>query len=132
MIPFASLESLAAGTLLSVFGEVAIVRPQVTSGYGPATADADRPAIIIRGLLMTNSDTVRLMDSRRGGAAHAAALTTDMPRFWVPASQVGPGRIPTDGDRLELPNRCRTFSIVAVLRGLNGDLTLNLAMMEPA
>lgn len=132
MSPFASLESLAAGTLLSVFGEVAIVRPHVMSGYGPATADADRPAMIFRGLLTTNVETIRVMESRRGGAAHAAALTTDMPRFWVPASQVAPGLVLKDGDHLELPHRCRTFSIVAVPRGLNGDLTLNLAMTEPA
>lgn len=131
MTAFASLEALAAGTLLSVFGEVAIVRPQVQSGYGPATADADRPATMIRGLFMTNADTVRLMASRRGGAPPVAALTTDAPWFWVPASEVGPEVIMTDGDRLELPQRCRTFSIVAVLRGLNGDLTLTLAVTEP-
>ena len=132
MIPFASLEALAAGTLLSVFGEAAIVRPQIVSGYGPATADADRPAIIFRGLLTTNAETVRLMESRRGGAAHTAALTTDMPRFWPPASQVAPGLVLKDGDHLELPHRCRTFSIAAVLRGVNGDLMLNLAMTDPA
>lgn len=132
MIPFASLEALAAGTLLSVFGEIAIVRPHVISGYGPATADADRPAIIFRGLLNTNAETVRLMEGRRGGAVHSAALTTDMPRFWVPTSQVSPGLVLKDGDHLELPHRCRTFAIVAVQRGLNGDLTLNLAMTEPA
>lgn len=130
MTAFASLEALASGTLLSVFGEVALVRPRILSGYGPGSADADRPAIILRGLFKTHADTFRLMEARRG-AALSTALTTDKPQFWVPASQAGPGRTVKDGDDLELPQRCRTFSIVAVLRGLNGDLTLTLSMTEP-
>jgi len=130
MSAFDELDRWAAGAALEAFGEDAILTPRRASPYAEAVADADRPAIMVRGVFSAHGAQSDLRGQTRGSEFKGTGrLVSEQSEFWIARADVEAlGFRPARGDLLTLPERpeAPTFTISAVHPTNMGDLNLLL------
>lgn len=134
--PFDALDALASGAAVEEFGEEALLVPRRGGQYAEAAADADRMAMLVRGIFSAHAAPSDLRGQSRGGEFKGTTrMVSELSAFWIAAGQVAElGFRPAKGDLLRLPKRCQSpsFAIAAIHPTSMGDLNLLLVREDVA
>ncbi len=134
--PFDALDALASGAAVEEFGEEAVLVPRRGGQYAEAAADADRTAMLVRGIFSAHAAPSNLRGQSRGGEFKGTTrMVSELSTFWIAAAQVAAlGFRPTKGDLLRLPERpgSLAYAIAAVHPTSMGDLNLLLVREDVA
>ncbi len=130
--PFDDLDALISGAIGDAFGEVAVLRPRLSSQYVERADDPTRPIATVAGVFSagTSDEQLRSMGAELTGRTRLASQSAE---FWLPAEQVQAlVARPVKGDALTLTGRdgAPVYSISQVQPSDMGDLNLILVREE--
>jgi hypothetical protein len=128
--PFDDLDALVSGAIGDAFGEVAVLRPRISSQYVERADDPSRPIATVTGVFSAGPAD----DKLKGGSAGSefsggTRVVSQSAEFWLPAEQVRAlVARPVKGDALTLTGRdgAPVYSISQVHPSDMGDLNLIL------
>ena len=131
---FNDLDAQVSGTIDAAFGEVAVLRPRVSSQYAERAEDPSREVATVTGVFSAGPAEAPL----KGGSAGAAfsgstRIVSQSAEFWLSAETVQSlVARPQKGDALTLTGRAGApvYALSQVHPSDMGDLTLILVLEE--
>lgn len=128
--PFDDLDQMISSTVLTAYGEAAIITPRTSSQYVERKADPNRSEANVWGVFSagpTESD-IRGQSESRGfsGTTRVGSMKAE---FWISPEQIRSlGFKPQRGDTISFPGRCGSpvYAVAGLQHTDMGDLALIL------
>ena len=134
MTLFDDLDAQVSGTIDAAFGEIAVLRPRVSSQYAERAEDPSREVATVTGVFSAGPADAPLKGSTAGAAfSGGTRVVSQSAEFWLAAKTVQSLVIrPQKGDALTLTGRpeAPVYSVSQVHPSDMGDLTLILVLEE--
>jgi hypothetical protein len=134
MTLFDDLDAQVSGTIDAAFGEVAILRPRVSSQYVARAEDPSRQVATVTGVFSAGPADAPLKGSTAGAAfSGGTRVVSQSAAFWLSTKTVQSLLTrPQKGDALTLTGRvgAPVYSVSQVHPSDMGDLTLILVLEE--
>jgi hypothetical protein len=131
---FDDLDAQVSGAIEAAFGEVAILRPRVSSQYAARAEDPSREGATVTGVFSAGPAEAPLKGSTAGAAfSGGTRVVSQSVEFWLAAQTVQSlVTRPQKGDALTLTGRvgAPVYSVSQVHPSDMGDLTLILVLEE--
>lgn len=128
--PFDDLDRLLSATVLTSYGEAAILRPRTASQYAERKADANRNAVNVWGVLSEGPGQDAIKGQAVGGEfSGTTRFNVLKAEFWVSAEQLASlGFAPAKGDTISFPGRpgAPVYAVSAIQHTNMGDTGLIL------
>ena len=134
MTLFDDLDAQVSGTIDAAFGEVAVLRPRVSSQYAERAEDASREIATVTGVFSAGPAEAPLKASTAGsGFSGGTRVVSQSAEFWLAAVTVQSlVDRPQKGDALTLTGRdgAPVYALSQVHPSDMGDLTLILVLED--
>ena len=134
MTLFDDLDAQVSGTIDAAFGEIAVLRPRVSSQYVARAEDPSRQVATVTGVFSAGPADAPLKGSTAGAAfSGGTRVVSQSAAFWLPAEQVRAlAARPVKGDALTLTGRpeAPVYALSQVHPSDMGDLTLILVLED--
>ena len=134
MTLFDDLDAQVSGTIDAAFGEVAILRPRVSSQYVARAEDPSRQVATVKGVFSAGPADAPLKGSTAGAAfSGGTRVVSQSAEFWLSTKTVQSlVTRPQKGDALTLTGRvgAPVYSVSQVHPSDMGDLTLILVLED--
>ena len=131
---FDDLDAQVSGTIDAAFGEVAVLRPRVSSQYAERAEDLSREVTTVTGVFSAGPAEAPLRGVSAGAAfSGGTRVVSQSAEFWLPAEQVRAlAARPVKGDALTLTGRAGApvYALSQVHPSDMGDLTLILVLED--
>jgi hypothetical protein len=128
--PFDAFDASLSAATVQAFGEVALLRPRVSSQYAERAADEDRHQQAVTGIFSAGpADSSLKGSASSGNFAGTTRLATLTAAFWIAADAVATlSARPVKGDTITLTGRdgCPVYTITRVEPSDRGDLNFIL------
>jgi hypothetical protein len=134
MTLFDDLDAQVSGTIDAAFGEVAVLRPRVSSQYAERAEDPSREVATVTGVFSAGPAEAPLKGGSAGGAfSGGTRVVSQSAAFWLSAETVQSlVDRPQKGDALTLTGRAGApvYALSQVHSSDMGDLTLILVLED--
>jgi hypothetical protein len=134
MTLFDDLDAQVSGTIDAAFGEIAVLRPRVSSQYAERAEDPSREVATVTGVFSAGPADAPLKGSTAGAAfSGGTRVVSQSAAFWLSTKTVQSLLTrPQKGDALTLTGRvgAPVYSVSQVHPSDMGDLTLILVLEE--
>ena len=134
MTLFDDLDAQVSGTIDAAFGEVAVLRPRVSSQYAERAEDPSRQVATVTGVFSAGPADAPIKGSTAGAAfSGGTRVVSQSAEFWLAAKTVQSlVTRPQKGDALTLTGRtgAPVYALSQVHPSDMGDLTLILVLED--
>lgn len=128
--PFDALDELLSASVMTAYGEAAILTPRTSSQYAQRASDTNRPQTNVWGVFSAGPGEQQIKGQSTGGEfAGTTRLSVMRAEFWITQEQVAAlGFNPGKGDTVTFPGRTGSpvYAVAAIQNTDRGDLALIL------